>query len=172
MAKVSVFQSKRAQLEALGASVQLAGKEWEDELERSREAMRPRRPLRAKVKQIVVPDEAKLATEPRIRVRVLVSEAGLEGGDDAGTPLEDWFLPAYFVELVVNGIKLGDLELERRPLVDDKYDLTLSGTLREARDLPLLRSPPLSVKATFRRYGSELQVEGFEVSAPSDAAGS
>jgi hypothetical protein len=163
MAKVSVFQSKRAELEALGGSVQLQGKEWEDELERSREAMRPRRPLRAKVKQISVPDDANLASEPRIRVRVLV---GADGADDAGAPLDDWFLPVHLVELVVNGIKLGDLELSRHPLADGKHDLTLSGTLREPRDLPLLRSPPLSVKATFRRDGSELQIEGFEVAAP------
>jgi hypothetical protein len=151
--------------------------------------LRSRRPLRAKLTNIAVPEIARLPGEARVTVRVLVDEA-------AGNPMETWLQQDSFVELVVNGIKLGDLELKQNPTAQTggrsqavgqagghpqtvgqagghpqtpgpgRFDLELSGTLREPRDLPLLRSPPFSVKATFRRDGAELEVNGFDVVTP------
>ena len=53
----------------------------------------------------------------------------MPAADAAGAPLEAWFLQDFFVELVVNGIKLGDLELKRHPPVEGRFDLELSGRI-------------------------------------------
>jgi hypothetical protein len=154
--------SWRDKLSAHGAiDVPVSGEKFDAALRESREAMRTHAPARARVKQITVPEDAEFPKKSSVDVRVLVDAESHHDG-----ALKSRLPTLTLGTLVVNSVKLENLVLKERSVIDGRVALLLSGSSPDKRDLPLLRSFPLSVKASLRDHGDDLSLEGFELFAP------